>query len=372
LSAFGFRQKKTCFLSRLVSFSDFDADTSWPVKSQLTMSVKERMENLLESLFDMSHKTSWNWCDIQVEDLEAVLQAAKAPLLADGPLVHVTAPAHVYGDTHGEFRDLLQMVMVMGYPPDSAVPMLFLGDMVDRGPDSIDLVVFLLILKISYPDRVFMIRGNHEMRDVNRQYGLYDECRRRFGRRDGDRIWNLMNEVFDCLSVAAVVGGRVFCIHGGITPRLQELSQIRKIRLPLVMPPADSADEDAALVGELVWADPSRAVDGYGRGERGVIFGLGAVNTLLDRFDFDLLVRGHQSCDGWNFPLGDPVCVTVFSARDYGTQSNRAAILDIDAQLTCGMVRFGSGHVRRVDEEKCESSVKASPPVLARDEEVSR
>lgn len=98
------------------------------------------------------------------------------------------------------------------------------GDFVDRGFYSVETFLLLLALKVRYPERMTLIRGNHESRQITQVYGFYDECQRKYG---STNVWRWCCEVFDYLALGAVVDGRVFCVHGGLSPNLQSIDQVR-------------------------------------------------------------------------------------------------------------------------------------------------
>ena len=121
------------------------------------------------------------------------------------------------GDVHGQYYDLLRIFEYGGFPPEANY--LFLGDYIDRGKQSIETVCLLLCYKIKYPENFFMLRGNHECAQINRIYGFYDECKRRYS----IRLWRVFSDVFNCLPVAALVDEKIFCMHGGLSPELKNL-----------------------------------------------------------------------------------------------------------------------------------------------------
>lgn len=187
------------------------------------------------------------------------------------------------GDVHGQFSDLLRLFEYGGLPP--AANYLFLGDYVDRGKQSIETICLLLAYKIKYKENFFLLRGNHECASINRIYGFYDECKRRFN----VRLWKTFTDCFNCLPVAALIDEKILCMHGGLSPDLKNLDQIRNIARPVDVP-------DQGLLCDLLWADPDKDIEGWGENDRGVSYTFGAdkVAEFLQKHDLDLICRAHQ------------------------------------------------------------------------------
>ena len=143
-----------------------------------------------------------------------VLECRK--IFLDQPcLLELEAPLQIVGDIHGQFSDLLRLFEYVGFPPEANY--LFLGDYVDRGKQSLEVICLLLSYKIKYPDNFFILRGNHECAAINRVYGFFDECRRRYS----IRLWKVFQDVFNCMPMAALVENKIFCMHGGLSPAIK-------------------------------------------------------------------------------------------------------------------------------------------------------
>lgn len=123
----------------------------------------------------------------------------------------------IIGDVHGQYYDLLRLFEYGGFPPDANY--LFLGDYVDRGKQSLETVCLLLAYKIKYPENFFLLRGNHECASINRIYGFYDECKRRYN----IKLWKTFTDCFNCLPIAAIIDEKILCMHGGLSPELSSL-----------------------------------------------------------------------------------------------------------------------------------------------------
>eukprot|EP00882_Tetradesmus_deserticola_P016185 GHRQ01017268.1.p1 GENE.GHRQ01017268.1~~GHRQ01017268.1.p1 ORF type:complete len:216 (+),score=59.73 GHRQ01017268.1:485-1132(+) len=180
-------------------------------------------------------------------------------------LLELEAPIKICGDIHGQYSDLLRLFEYGGFPPEANY--LFLGDYVDRGKQSLETICLLLAFKIKYPENFFLLRGNHECASINRIYGFYDECKRRYN----IRLWRTFTDCFNCLPVAALIDEKILCMHGGLSPELKSLEQIKRVARPTDVP-------DSGLLCDLLWADPDKDIQvrtccsGLGFGQ--LVFGI--------------------------------------------------------------------------------------------------
>jgi serine/threonine-protein phosphatase PP1 catalytic subunit len=149
-----------------------------------------------------------------------------SPGIPPGTRVLTSSALQICGDIHGQYYDLLRLFEYGGFPPEANY--LFLGDYVDRGKQSLETICLLLAYKIKYPENFFILRGNHECASINRIYGFYDECKRRYN----IKLWKTFTDCFNCLPIAAIIDEKIFTMHGGLSPDLNSMEQIRRVMRP--------------------------------------------------------------------------------------------------------------------------------------------
>jgi len=257
--------------------------------------------------------------------LKALCSATRDVFLSQSALLELEAPLKICGDVHGQFHDLLRLLEYGGFPPESNY--LFLGDYVDRGKQSLETITLLFAYKCKYPENFFLLRGNHECASITRIYGFYDECKRRHN----IKLWKVFCDVFDCLPVCGLVDEKIICMHGGLSPEIQNMEQIARLVRPTDVP-------DSGLVCDLLWADPEKDITGWAENDRGVsyIFGPDIVASFLQKHNMDLVCRAHQVVeDGYEF-FAKRQLITLFSAPNYcGEFDNAGAMMAIDDTLMC-------------------------------------
>ena len=291
------------------------------------MSSNINVDKLIEKLLSVKGNKPGKLVDLKEEEIKFLIDKSLSIIKEQKMLVELEAPLHVCGDIHGQYYDLLRIFEHCGYPGEYNY--LFLGDYVDRGKQSLETVCLLLCYKIKYPEKVTLLRGNHESSVTNRIYGFYDECKRRYN----VRIWRSFTDLFNYLPVAAIIDEKILCMHGGLSPELKNLQNIQDITRPTDIP-------DTGLLCDLLWSDPDKDVLEYDENDRGVsvIFGEKIVQDFNKKNDLDLIIRAHQVVDdGYEF-FAQRQLITIFSAPNYcGEFDNSAGIMIIDESLTCSL-----------------------------------
>lgn len=257
-------------------------------------------------------------------EVKNLCSKAKELLIKEPNVLILNSPITICGDIHGQFNDLMELFEIGGNCPTTNY--IFLGDYVDRGFNSIETFLILLALKVKYPDRMSMLRGNHESRQVTQMYGFYDECMRKYNSSD---IWNYCTELFDCLSLGALIDNKIFCIHGGLSPCISKIDELNKI----------TRFQEVPIVGtmtDILWSDPDNDIKSFGPNSRGAgfVFGEDVVNNFTHANNVDLIARAHQLVmEGYKYYFKDKL-VTVWSAPNYCYRcGNLASILELNENL---------------------------------------
>ncbi len=267
-------------------------------------------------------------CKRYFESLSSLMEIS---VPSEAPAPGLQPRVTVCGDTHGQFYDVLNIFAMNGYPSYKN-PYLFNGDFVDRGSFSVEVILTFLMFKISDPTCIYLTRGNHETKNMNKIYGFEGEVKAKYD----DKIFELFLEVFSHLPLAATVGGKVFVTHGGLsTTEGVTLDDIRKIRRGMEPP-------EMGLMSDLLWSDP-QPFPGRSPSKRGVgySFGPDITEAFLKRNDLTLLVRSHEvKEEGFLIEHGGKT-ITVFSAPNYcDTMGNKGALIHFDETLVPKFVQY--------------------------------
>ncbi|CAK78132.1 unnamed protein product (macronuclear) [Paramecium tetraurelia] len=261
---------------------------------------------------------------ISERDTHLICELAKEILIEEPNVVQVKTPAIVCGDVHGQFFDLLELFKCGGQLPEKRY--VFNGDYVNRGHHSVETFQYLLCLKIMYPKEIILLRGNHESGAITQVYGLYDEVKRKFG---NPYVWQYFCEVFDYLPLCALIDQKVFCVHGGLSPQINNIDQIRVID-------RRTAKDHEGPMSDMLWSDPDQDLEGWFVNNRGAgyQFGRKAVDQFSHINGLILIARSHQLVmEGYKYEFNKKL-VTVWSAPNYCYRcGNEGCILVLDENL---------------------------------------
>lgn len=327
--------KKGCILESVRDRARLVARRAWDMAKSISREPKDQFD------------AEWNEPDLLVKlfsteyfDTLALFANTTRKILAVQPsLVEASVPCRVFGDIHGQFRDLLLLFLAFGGPDEHDAPMfVFNGDFVDRGAHQVEVIGLLLALKVLLPERVWLVRGNHEDRQMNRKYGFEAECNRQMGNALGPKIFELIQKTFDMLPVACLIADRILVVHGGIGDGAWKVSDICRIERPLV-----NEQLLTPWINNLMWSDPIEDDDEKMKGVFGVhmsprgsdtsSFGWSVTKMFCARNGLSLIIRSHQSKrDSPSFDImHESLLMRVFSARDYEGHGNDGAVLLIQA-----------------------------------------
>ncbi|KAH7532306.1 hypothetical protein FEM48_Zijuj04G0006000 [Ziziphus jujuba var. spinosa] len=280
--------------------------------------------------------------------VRVLCEKAKEIFMEESNVQPVKSPVTICGDIHGQFHDLAELFRIGGKCPDTNY--LFMGDYVDRGYYSVETVtlrririnvvvfmalfekgtlghwlegwVLLVALKVRYPQRITILRGNHESRQITQVYGFYDECLRKYGNAN---VWKIFTDLFDYFPLTALVESEIFCLHGGLSPSIETLDNIRNFDRVQEVP-------HEGPMCDLLWSDPDDRC-GWGISPRGAGYTFG--QDISEQFNhtnnLKLIARAHQLVmEGYNWGHEQKV-VTIFSAPNYCYRcGNMASILEVD------------------------------------------
>uniref|UniRef100_M1CKR3 Serine/threonine-protein phosphatase n=2 Tax=Solanum TaxID=4107 RepID=M1CKR3_SOLTU len=290
------------------------------------------------------------------DELQLLCEYVKEILIEESNVQPVNSPVTVCGDIHGQFHDLMKLFHTGGHVPETNY--IFMGDFVDRGYNSLEVFTILLLLKARYPANITLLRGNHESRQLTQRfarvssstfgilgfsndviqkvdrsptfviyvYGFYDECQRKYGNANA---WRYCTDVFDYLTLSAIIDGTVLCVHGGLSPDVRTIDQIRVIERNCEIP-------HEGPFCDLMWSDPEE-IETWAVSPRGAgwLFGSRVTTEFNHINKLDLVCRAHQLVqEGLKYMFQDKGLVTVWSAPNYCYRcGNVASILSFNENM---------------------------------------
>ena len=295
----------------------------------------ERVCQLLQQhIYKMSQISSYNsesFDSFHIDERELICIAEKTTCIfgKEPNILKIDPPLVIVGDLHGQIQDLYRILTRFDLPPRQKY--LFLGDLVDRGDYSIEVVSLIFVLKVLYPKNVYIIRGNHEFRNVSFTGGFYSEIMKKY---KNNQIYEAFINSFNYLPFAAKVGS-YFCVHGGISPEIISISQIENLKRPIF------TYQDPILTG-ILWSDPTLENLYFGPSPRGhgSLFGNTALIDFLTNNNLTCLIRAHECVNGVKV-LFNNLLYTVFSASNYpGGGENPSGTLFINENFKITPIEF--------------------------------
>jgi len=288
---------------------------------------KPFLENIIKEPYKIS-KLDFHYISQILRKAEEIFKEEK--LLLELKIDDSKSEAWVIGDIHGDLGTLQRMIEIIDEKKPKFV--IFLGDIVDRGKKQLECLILVLALKIRYPNRYYLLKGNHETLEMNKAYGFFQEFKSRFN--DQKRFDEVLT-VYNVLPFCSLINKCILCLHGGIP---EDIAILRKLK---GLKPRDSVSAFKNITKSLVqiiWNDPKSNLNGFSESFRGSgikFFGEDVFNDFMKEYNLKYLIRGHEV-----FPEGyrwffDKRLLSVFSSANYGGKfsSNSASYAVIKNNL---------------------------------------
>ena len=285
----------------------------------------EDLQNLLDKVTSFKLLT--------ISEIKFICDKSKEIFQKEPTILSLTPPINLVGDIHGQYQDLLEIFYQQGSPKDG-ISFVFIGDFVDRGLNSVEVILLLLLFKIQYPSQVFLTRGNHESRFITQQYGFYDEILRKFG---NSVVWQYFIEVFDVLPLGGIINSKIYCLHGGLSPSSKNIDEIKKVERFSDIP-------KMGLMCDMLWSDPEDR-NGWALNSRGAgyTWGVDISEEFLFLNNLKFVARAHQLVmRGYNWCHNKQV-LSIFSAPNYCYRcGNEAAVIEIEDENNINFQTYSS------------------------------
>ncbi|KAK8863923.1 hypothetical protein M9Y10_011616 [Tritrichomonas musculus] len=288
-----------------------------------TSNIHNTLEEIITACTKRESKIKISLTENQIISLCSRVSKA---LVKEPQIIPLRGKFIIVGDLHGNIDSLLRIFNHFNYPPQSSY--IFLGDYIDRGKFSSELIIFLYSLKILYPMNIFLLRGNHECDSMASVNGFKTECVKKFSK----SVYEAIIKSFDYLSIAIELNFRIFCVHGGISPLFKTIDEVnndKNLKKPLKEPFPD-------MINDLLWSDPSNSISRYSESPRtiGKLYGFDAAKEFLEEKcdHLILLVRSHEMMPyGYDYPFDDKgEVLTIFSSIDYCGNANSGSVAVVD------------------------------------------
>lgn len=274
----------------------------------------------------------FNEGSLTIEQTRMLISESMNILATEPNLLIIDKPVTIIGDLHGQFYDLYNILLRFDFNTDIV---LFLGDYVDRGVFSVEVYLYLLSLKTTYPNNVFLLRGNHESERMTTYFTFKTECIYKYD----ESMYDVFVQSFYSLPLAAVVMNSLYCAHGGISPNIEfvhEINSIDRFREPPF----------TGVYCDILWSDPhprfNMKLEYSINTQRNCsfYFSHAAARKFLAKNNLKCIIRGHEvQSDGYKLYVNEideiASVITIFSAPNYcDAYNNKGAVLYYDGKST--------------------------------------
>ena len=287
---------------------------------------------------------------LPMKEFDKLYDKAKEILDKRSNIAILKSPITICGCINAHFEELKNIFKICG--DVSNTQYLFLGDYVGRGKNHISTFLLIISLLIKNPNNIYLLRGNHDSRHMTIIWGLKDECFSKYKGENSKKIYQKICELFDLLQIAAIIDNKIFCVHGGLSPKFKKIEEIEKIDRKKEI--YDGENENT-LIKDLVWSNPSEEIMEYAADENngvGILYGEKVVDDFLkENNNINLIIRSHECIDeGYKYIFNKKV-LTLFSASNYIGFNNIAIVLKIDEKNNFNFININE-HVNNDESKK--------------------
>ena len=305
---------------------------------------KHEYNEILIDKFIQTLLRPFDWFDKKMEAIHSTLpftdneimeliEEVKPMLEKDHSLIRIRSPCKIFGNLYGLYNDLMRYFESYGNPSDdnqmgdiTVMQYIFLGDFCDRGYNSLEVILLLFALKVKYPEFIYLIRGHHEDKYINEDYGLGKECYDRLSDdiRDPFSVFANINKAFDLLPFGVLVDNNILLVHGGIGSSINNVDDIDSIKRPIEVIHNVTNNEQLKVI-DLLWSEYCDDIDNIDANverdklKKGFIvkYGKNRLNKFLDENKINLLITSHQFVKGGFTTFNNDRILIVFSATNY-------------------------------------------------------
>lgn len=288
---------------------------------------KEYLNLFLKNLLSNSNYLQYNI-------VYKISEKVKKKLKLEKSLLELSGPIYVFGDIHGNYTQLVEYLKKIEFFKTD-VKILLLGDYIDKGPKCLHTISLLFCMKLLYPNRIYLLRGNHETENVNKYFGFYNECCLKYGVIFGSKLWKHINNTFNYLSIGAIIDNQIFCIHAGLSPNLNNIYDINNIIKGSTIP-------NSGVLCDLLWSDPKKNQDtNWMPNSRGISYTYNEkiLKKFMKKNNIKLVCRGHQYAEnGYEFFCNEKLITLTSTRNEMYKENNRCCIMYINKNTECSFV----------------------------------